>query len=73
LISGDTLATEVVNELCPEHMMRKIFKQSSDKASRLLALRVLAHVYKDTSDHFIKRTQKDPSPEIRKAAKKIYG
>ncbi len=73
LIDGDTLAIDVVNELCPEHMMRKIFKQSSDKASRLLALRVLAHVYKDKSDQFIKKTQKDPSPEIRKEAKKIYG
>ncbi len=73
LISGDSLAIDVINDLCPEHMMRKIFKQSSDKASRLLALRVLAHVYKDTSDQFIKRTRKDPSPEIRKEAKKIYG
>ena len=69
-VHEDTLAKNIVDELCQAEEMFFILKSSPDKEKRLHAFRVLTLINTNDTDGLLSVALKDPSPEIREEAKK---
>jgi len=66
----DVIAINVVDEVCDKEKMKRIYKQSSDRAKRFHAFRVLSLNNTLESYKIMKDALKDPLPEIREEAEK---
>ena len=69
-VTNDPLAKSIVEELCPEADMLKDLRSSPDKDKRLHAIRVLSLVRAGAASDLKRIAIKDPSPEVRRQARK---
>jgi HEAT repeat protein len=69
----DSVAVNIVDELCHKGEMKSIFMQSTDREKRMHALRVLALISNGDNYEFLSQALKDPVSEIREEAKKYSG
>ncbi|MDP3296779.1 MAG: HEAT repeat domain-containing protein [Thermodesulfovibrionia bacterium] len=69
-IHEDTLAKNIVDELCQAEEMFYVLKSSPDKEKRLHAFRILTLTNSNDINGLLLVALKDPSPEIREEAEK---
>ncbi len=67
----DSLAVNIVSELCDKQDMLSIFNRSSDGERRMHAFKILAVTSRGSDQKFLSNATKDPLPEIRDEAIKL--